>query len=573
MIRLFIDWVEVALSPDLQLELVSCNPFFTKKGEFTYDLDIDLRYPQNEQIYGHINRSDVLSRPLNREAAIINGPLTIIKGTEIILSVEGDIAKIQIVGGNSELNYLSGNGLRIREMDFGTITVDQTQAKKTLDGCYPQYNFVCPPVYTGYDTNAYTFDNRMNIQSGTTDYYPGTRISPQPYLLYYVEKMVELLGYTLLENFLREDRRWCRLYLVNGYDTYEYAKMLPDWTADEFITEIEKLFNCIFLVNHTNNTVRIVDIKSYYNSEKKIYISETINSMKGKNYNVDDNLYINYDNVSFDFPELTEYKYNRVNEEILKLCEVKEVDKYTDLWGQGDAAYDRHVIYHTKDYGLDFILVRLADGGLRQKIVNRFADIKGNIDGDTTLMKIVPAEIYAGDTAIGLGSAGIFTCAYARNANSLDDTTGDIGLNDMILNGAPEENVPDRIYVALYVGWVNLFSEISPEVHYPGYSLPMSATDIFYFITSTSALSLIKFDDEELTLTLLGDNGLYNRYYKGGIKINTDTECLSSFLMKERLDSKLIYVIENKSYYCKELRYKVSTTGMDNVVEGTFYPM
>lgn len=573
MIRLFIDWMEVALSPDLQLELTSCNPFFSKKGEFTYDLDIDLRYPQNEQIYGHINRSDVLSRPLNREAAIINGPLTIIKGTEIILSVEGDIAKIQIVGGNSELNYLSGNGLRIREMDFGTITVDPTLAKKTLDGCYPQYNFVCPPVYTGYDTNAYTFDNQMNIQSGTTDYYPGTRISPQPYLLYYVEKIVELLGYTLLENFLREDRRWCRLYLVNGYDTYEYAKMLPDWTADEFITEIEKLFNCIFLVNHTNNTVRIVDIKSYYNSEKKIYISETINSMKGKNYNVDDNLYINYDNVSFDFPELTEYKYNRVNEEILKLCEVKEVDKYTDLWGQGDAAYDRHVIYHTKDYGLDFILVRLADGGLRQKIVNRFADIKGNIDGDTTLMKIVPAEIYAGDTAIGLGSAGIFTCAYARNANSLDDTTGDIGLNDMILNGAPEENVPDRIYVALYVGWINLFSEISPEVHYPGHSLPMSATDIFYFITSTSALSLIKFDDEELTLTLLGDNGLYNRYYKGGIKITTDTECLSSFLMKERLDSKLIYVIENKSYYCKELRYKVSTTGMDNVVEGTFYPM
>lgn len=105
MIRLFIDWMEVALSPDLQLELTSCNPFFSKKGEFTYDLDIDLRYPQNEQIYDHINRSDVLSRSLNREAAIINGPLTIIKGTEIILSVEGDIAKIQIVGGNSELSY------------------------------------------------------------------------------------------------------------------------------------------------------------------------------------------------------------------------------------------------------------------------------------------------------------------------------------------------------------------------------------------------------------------------------------------------------------------------------------
>lgn len=568
MIRLFIDWMEVALPPDLQLELTSCNPFFSKKGEFTYDLDIDLRYPQNEQIYSHINRADVLSRPLNREAAIIDGPLTIIKGREIILSVEGYIAKIQIVGGNSELNYLSGNGLRIREMDFGTITVDAALAKKTLDGCFPQYNFVCPPVYTGYATDKYTFDNRMNVRSESTIYHPETRISPQPYLLYYVEKVVELLGYTLLENFLREDKRWCRLYLVNGYNTYEYAKMLPDWTADEFITEIEKLFNCIFLVNQANNTVRIVDIKSYYNSEKKIYISETIDSIRGKNYNVEDNLYINYDNVSFDFPELTEYKYNRVNEEVLKLCQVTEVEKYTDVWGKTDEEYNKHIIYHAKDYNFDFIIASFGGNTRHMKIVNRFADIKEGMDSDTTLLKIIPAEIYVGSDESDLATYGLFTCAYARNSNPLDNTTDDIGLNDMILNGVPEVNVPDRIYVALYAGWVSLFTGLLPELHYPGYKMPMSVTDVF-----GGGLNLIKFDDEELTLTLLGENGLYNRYYKGGIKVNTDTECLFSFLMKERLDSKLIYVIENKPYYCKELRYKVSTMGTDNIVDGTFYPM
>lgn len=567
MTKLFIDGQEVALYNDLEIDYISCNPFFQKKGEFTYDLDIDLHHPQNGKIYNHINRADITKCPMNRKAVMISESRTIIKGTEIILSIDGSIAKIQIVGGNSELNYLSGNGLRVREMDFGTITVDRVLAKKTLEGCFPQYNFVCPPVYTGYDTDKYAFDNQMRIQTDSTDYIQDTRISPQPYLLYYVEKVVELLGYNLTENFLRDDSRWCRLYLVNGYNTYEYAKMLPDWTADEFITEIEKLFNCVFMVNQTDKTVSIVDVKSYYANVQKLYIDEILDEVNEKTFGVDENLYVNYDNVSFDFPSLKEYKYIRLHEDVLNKCEIEEVDKYEDTWGKPDEIYNKHIIYHAKDYGYDFIIVSSGGNTRHLKIVNRFADIKGDADRDSTLMKIVPAEIYVGSDEGQLATWGLFACAYARNANSLDETT-EQGLNDMIQNGVPEEDVPDRIYVALYAGWISLFTGLVADLHYPGNKMPMSVTD-----TLGGGLGLIKFDDEGLTLTLLGEKGLYNSYYKGGIKVNTDTEYLFSFIYSGRCDPKAIYIIKNKPHYCKELKYKVKALGMDKVVEGTFYLM
>ena len=54
MLQLTIDGQRVNLDPDISLEIVKCNPFLTKIGEYTYDIDVDLRDPQNAKVYGHI---------------------------------------------------------------------------------------------------------------------------------------------------------------------------------------------------------------------------------------------------------------------------------------------------------------------------------------------------------------------------------------------------------------------------------------------------------------------------------------------------------------------------------------
>ena len=39
---------------EIEIDYYVYNPFFERKGDFTYDIDIDLSVPQNAQIYGHI---------------------------------------------------------------------------------------------------------------------------------------------------------------------------------------------------------------------------------------------------------------------------------------------------------------------------------------------------------------------------------------------------------------------------------------------------------------------------------------------------------------------------------------
>lgn len=127
MTRLFIEGREVALPSDLVLDFYSQNPFFTKNGDYTFDMDIDLAHPNNRLIYQSINRLDVTKRPTNRSAVLMCGPMEIIRGTEVILSIEDNIAKIQIVGGNSELNYLSGGEQTLRQLDLGNVTVSSSE--------------------------------------------------------------------------------------------------------------------------------------------------------------------------------------------------------------------------------------------------------------------------------------------------------------------------------------------------------------------------------------------------------------------------------------------------------------
>lgn len=575
MTRLFIDGKEVALQDGFELDFYTQNPFFTRNGDYTYDLNIDLNHPHNRRIYQSLNRSDITQRPENRQAILICGAINIIRGTEIILSVEDNIAKIQIVAGNSELNYLSGGDKRLRELDFGTCDTSLETAYTSLNQAFPDMNFVCTPIFTSYDTsgNLRYFDNQMNITTGGASFIQGTYISPQPYLLFYVEELVKILGYKLQKNTLRENKRWCRLFMVNGYRTTSFAKMLPDWSVDEFLDEIEKFFNCIFLVNQTDKTVQIISINSFYENSQTICLEDIKDEDIIKKYDADEELSVDYDNVEFDFPNIEDYKYSCINPEVLSLCTTKTYNRFLDVWPMLDSEFDKRYIYHTKDFNLDFVGVEI-NGFHRQRIVNRFSAVKNNSDGDITSLKIIPAEIYAGVSGVSDGSFtnGAFTAAYARNNNAVDETSNETGLNELIKEGIPEEEAPDKIYVALYMGYQGLFVGAGePTAQYKDYKLPMSATDTYYYINTDNFNYLLKFQDEELTLQLSGNQGLYETFYKNNLKIDTRTEYQFCFLAKQIYDPKSIFLIRNKRYFCKELHYIVEINGVNDVVEGTFY--
>lgn len=82
----------------------------------------------------------------------MSGALEIISGVEVVLSIENYTAKIQIVAGNSQLNY-EGGDTDIRSMVLDGISLTSQQAIDTLFGKFPENNVVYPPVvnYTESD--------------------------------------------------------------------------------------------------------------------------------------------------------------------------------------------------------------------------------------------------------------------------------------------------------------------------------------------------------------------------------------------------------------------------------------
>ena len=83
MTRLFIDGQEVVLPEQFELELITENPYFTRNGEYTYDIDIDLKNPTNRLIYQNIDRTDVTKKIKNRKAILVSGAIEIISGVEV----------------------------------------------------------------------------------------------------------------------------------------------------------------------------------------------------------------------------------------------------------------------------------------------------------------------------------------------------------------------------------------------------------------------------------------------------------------------------------------------------------
>lgn len=565
MIRLLIDGHDVVLPLDMSFDYLRENPFFSRNGEYTYDIEIDLGCEQNRLLYASINRTDVSTRIKGRQAVLMDGYRVLAKGTEVVLSVENKTAKIQLVAGNSELNYLTGGDMRIRQMDLGELSVTKEQAYASLAGCYPEYNYCCPPIYLSYENEEeYEYDNRMDIVQGSTTYQADTYISPQPYILYIFDKVIQNLGYTVVENALLEEERWCRLFLVNGFHTYKVAEMLPDWSVDEFLDEMEKFFNCTLIVNSNEKTVRIIRTDAFYTNNEKVYIDNVLDEGCKKKYDVNEDLRISYKNVRYDFPNYNWYKYQCLTDEALKVCKVVDMNYHHEYMNY--CKDNSYILYHSTDYDLYF-------GG--KQLVNRFAPISDETGEDEVSLKIIPAETvyyFSGATNETL-FRGAFTAVYARNRNT-KDTTASTGFTELVTEGLPEADVPANLYVAIYMGWHGMFTDgVNAGYHYKPeeYCFPMSAVDEFIYNPWYYCVQKYPVGYEHLTLRLQGENGLYEQYYKNNVKVNTQTEYTFKFISNKLLDTRAIFIIRNKEFYCKELHYTVTAERVDDVVEGVFY--
>lgn len=141
--QLIIDGHEAVLPQNFSVTVKRENSFFTKSGEYTYDATLRLDNPTNSSLYGFLNRLNKTGEvETNRSAVLIADGHVYCRGKEVITRWTEQTVTIQIVSGESELNYFIGQDQKIEELDMGAIE----GIVEDGGGVYPEADYCRVPI-------------------------------------------------------------------------------------------------------------------------------------------------------------------------------------------------------------------------------------------------------------------------------------------------------------------------------------------------------------------------------------------------------------------------------------------
>ncbi|MDR1339015.1 MAG: hypothetical protein LBK58_03045 [Prevotellaceae bacterium] len=591
MTELYIDGQPVVLPLNFSMEIIQENPFYTKNGTYTYDLTLSLRDEQNAKLYRHLNRiNNQVDIPLNRSAYMVVDNEVFLKGTEVILEITDNAVKIQLLSGESELNYFIGGDRKMNSLDLGSLYGDEGG----------DYEYI--PLYSANEDRVFNEYGLMQSNDGAI-FLTGTAgsgIIAQPYLYVIINRILQNLGYSINTNVF-ENSKLRFLYLVNGKRTNIINKMLPDWTIGEFFEELEKLFNIAFLIEEQKRTVNIVFKNTYYESAAKVHVDLVLDSY---NQRIDKERKEDYSNanIGYDFPDDEYYRYQNLSKNILDKAEYISLDsffaiiRYITEFPNKDLLKNK--IFISLESNTQYIMWEKPDSQVTldydYRKVNSLRPIRNNPDNEDidVLLRILPAPMQIREINVlkqpdHPSSSPETTVLYKMMAPMPAITTDpyferdrEIGssptpddiikIQDVLENGDTyqDDDATENIYLAFYTGYHRIlekvFTKLPREVDYP--------IGFIDFLVDDFGLGEYSIDANNLSLRLDDPYGL-KMLYEQSKPIDTTREFVCQFTYDKKIDVKRVFVFNNKEFVCKQLKYAVTPQGIDRLIEGLFYPM
>lgn len=579
MIKLVIDNQEVVMDGGFSTDIIRENPLLTSAGDYSYDIDVDLRVPQNRRLYKDFQRLNTLNSFSERKAELLDNEKILARGTEAVLSIEDNRVKIQVLSNNSELNYIFDEKRSVRELDLGTVQTKTAElAAKVSNHLYGEvvdgvevreaYPLVFREDFSDFGTEASVFNGlKGNEDAYRIEFDNADNLRPMPYLLYYIDKVVEAMGYEMGVCHIDRDK-YKRLLVIHGYDTLEYAKMLPDWTVSQFISEVEKFFGVVFIVDSIHKRIDIVSVDVFYEQEGCEYIDrENVIDEHDVSFDVEtEDFQTSYQNVGYKLPSGEYWKVAAIDEEVEKRC-VKE----NKVWKYNEE-YDPKAMVIYYDNRLQEEWIHYEDGTTNEnskycRFVNFFAPVVKDSAAARNLFSITPVKMNC-SYRVGQHGGYMFAAPVPEYYEDKGAT-----LTEAVRDGVAE-SASDRMQVAFYLGFCR-FRDIAGARDAYSYGTTQCMThrhlqmyNVWWNFTTQDCADL----DRNLTLELRGEKGRCATELNIGTFIDTTRQFKISFITTSFLDPRRKFVIANRLFYCQQLRYKVEKGRMSEVVEGIFYP-
>lgn len=569
--QLIIDGNQAVIPKNFSATVKRENSFFTKNGEYTYDCTLNLDNPVNCSLYGFLNRLNKSAQvETKRSAVLIADGHVYCRGTEIITRWTEKTVTIQIVSGESELNYFIGQDQKLDELDMGTIEDEDNEV-------------VYPLIRAG--DGLFVNCKKVEHQSGGGTFHrvEWDKQAPSPYLCVFINRMMTALGYTVGTNHL-ENTLFKKLFIVNTHRVETFQEMIPGWTVKDFLTEVEKLTGTVFVTNNTdpeNPTCDIIQKTAYYQSAQQFTIHNVVDAYEAEVQDDDSrDAEFSTSDVDYDMPDSRWDKLMRLPEYMPAGVVTQEYESFNSLYQAAKSGNpDSSIIYKDTSTGRTYIKTcRSFDDNRLGTItsnflleVNQFAKIDREDTTSTLELKITPAPLMptyyvrAGLEIIDLGSSDGYYEFHYDEAGSYEDEESEeesepVNFEEAIREAEKKESSAGDLYCAFYNGTTRN-------------SFPQIYTDAYH---ATMLALLYNYDraydhgTPEGSLRLVD---LEAAYFQGGYEIDTKHAVTIETYDPNVIDPRQVYVIRNKRYVCKDVEENITADGRQKKWKGTFFPI
>ena len=397
MTTLYLNGKRAVVDEGQALKLVRENTYFTKSGTYTYNISLPI-CPENIAIFGMLSRKDINKSEVAYNARLVVKNRDVVNGTATVTNISEDEIKVQLLGGNSELNFYNKNENRyIDELPLGTwydvagVTSSDLTMRSMAERIRSQFNsdvssvgieaayknlcnkiwnentkeapvdwVALPCVNENFDVTCnnfgiktYTDNNGNSKRCPAINNLDTVYLSAQPYLVQMIERIFDNLGYPVQENCLRDNEFFMHLVIVTANNRSAIARALPHWTVAQFIEEIENLFGVVFLINESTKKTLIKSRGDYF-KDNIVYIDNILDEYS---VSMETDETTDIANANVGYAEVTDV-YDRIDDDIREAAKV-------------DTTYDNEADFA---YGL-------------QNLVTKLSQDRGNGQTSTGLLK------------------------------------------------------------------------------------------------------------------------------------------------------------------------------------------
>ena len=360
MIELYLNDKRVFTDTSQKIKITKENPYFTNSGSYTLDVCIPMDVLENRMFFNNIQCLITSKKTEKLKALLVVDNNILLSGTAVINSISDRQVKVQLLGGNSDVNFIANYGdVYIDEIDYGEIKVYDgkgytfqgerggvtVKGYTYIYGSWPAYekpamgevsDYVLMPVYD--ETNE-EIKNKTDVHVGT---YEGSDIDKDrpgvdtrgnaimPNLIMVIKKVINNFGYELVKNDV-DATPWNRLVICNARNTLIVNEALPHWKVTDFLKEVQNFFNCTFIFNETEKTAELISNINYFDKGVQLYEPVDTYSSDVADEDEENTQSLGSSNIKFDVSDSSTHFYDSLNDDVLSGYERKKFNSKNEL--------------------------------------------------------------------------------------------------------------------------------------------------------------------------------------------------------------------------------------------------